>query len=247
MTSPIFCCIPAMEMTGRRSDALSRRRITALFDDAPQLAARRAPPLPVVRPELGAHFAQRVPPGSTRATAVRGRPSRSRTAARAAESAERCSIVLPQRQNLSALMTRRPRPRSINGRSISAAKSSPRSGGKRGHLGSALSLVEIMRVLYDDVLRYARRIRLGPSATGSCSARAMAAWRCTSSWPTRDSFRSRRLTRFCRSDAILGGHPEHPRFRASKPRPAALGHGLSIAVGLALAARIGGATAASSW
>ena len=28
------------------------------------------------------------------------------------------------------------------------------ASGKRGHLGSAFSLVEILRVLYDDVLRY---------------------------------------------------------------------------------------------
>ena len=27
-------------------------------------------------------------------------------------------------------------------------------GGGRGHIGSSMSLVEIMRVLYDDVLRY---------------------------------------------------------------------------------------------
>src|SRR5271165_431971 len=27
-------------------------------------------------------------------------------------------------------------------------------GGQRGHIGSSLSLIEIMRVLYDDVLRY---------------------------------------------------------------------------------------------
>jgi len=27
-------------------------------------------------------------------------------------------------------------------------------GGERGHVGSSMSLVEIMRVLYDDILRY---------------------------------------------------------------------------------------------
>src|SRR6202163_489741 len=27
-------------------------------------------------------------------------------------------------------------------------------GGERGHVGSSLSLIEIMRVLYDDILRY---------------------------------------------------------------------------------------------
>ena len=27
-------------------------------------------------------------------------------------------------------------------------------GGERGHIGSSMSLIEIMRVLYDDILRY---------------------------------------------------------------------------------------------
>ena len=40
--------------------------------------------------------------------------------------------------------------------------------GKRGHVGAAFSLVEILRVLYDDMLRYdARKIRGGPSAIAS--------------------------------------------------------------------------------
>ena len=28
------------------------------------------------------------------------------------------------------------------------------AGGKRGHIGSSMSLVEILRVLYDDILRH---------------------------------------------------------------------------------------------
>src|SRR5437660_11458810 len=28
------------------------------------------------------------------------------------------------------------------------------AGGERGHVGSSMSLIEIMRVLYDDILRY---------------------------------------------------------------------------------------------
>src|ERR1700732_4581304 len=30
----------------------------------------------------------------------------------------------------------------------------PLDGGARGHIGSSMSLIEIMRVLYDDILRY---------------------------------------------------------------------------------------------
>jgi transketolase len=110
-------------------------------------------------------------------------------------------------------------------------------GGGRGHVGAALSLVEIVRVLYDVVLR----VRAGEPA-----------------WPERDRcilskghgclalyavladkgfFPREELLRQCRSGALLGGHPEAhiPGVEAST---GALGHGLAIGVGSALAARL---------
>ena len=59
-----------------------------------------------------------------------------------------------------------------------------------------------------------------------------------SCWPTRASFRSRRSTRFCRRDSILGGHPEAGKVPGVEASTGALGHGLSIGVGMALAARM---------
>ncbi len=107
---------------------------------------------------------------------------------------------------------------------------------RRGHLGAAFSLVEILRVLYDGVLRF-----------DSCSPR----------WPERDRFilskghgclalyailsdkgffPESELSKFCQSDGILGGHPERkiPGVEAST---GSLGHGLSIGIGMALNAR----------
>ena len=38
--------------------------------------------------------------------------------------------------------------------------------GERGHIGSSMSLIEILRVLYDDVLRFrAARAEMGAGAT----------------------------------------------------------------------------------
>ena len=47
-------------------------------------------------------------------------------------------------------------PSSLDRRSIDLRRKIVESlaAGNRGHLGSALSLVEILRVLYDDILRY---------------------------------------------------------------------------------------------
>jgi transketolase len=112
-------------------------------------------------------------------------------------------------------------------------------GGKRGHVGSALSLVEIVRVLYDDVLRvrpeqphWNGRDRFILSKGHGCLALyAILA--------DKGFFPAEELPRQCTPGALLGGHPEAhiPGVEAST---GALGHGLPIGVGLALAAKLQG-------
>jgi transketolase len=111
-------------------------------------------------------------------------------------------------------------------------------GGRRGHVGSALSLVEIVRVLYDDVLnvrpgepRWLERDRCILSKGHGCLALyALLA--------DKGFFPREELLAQCRPEALLGGHPEThiPGVEAST---GALGHGLAIGVGMALAARLG--------
>lgn len=111
--------------------------------------------------------------------------------------------------------------------------------GGRGHVGPALSLVEIIRVLYDDFLRHdparpkwAERDRFILSKGHGCLALyAVLA--------DRGFFPVAELDRFCRFDSFLGGHPETvvPGVEACT---GALGHGLSIGLGMALAARMSG-------
>jgi len=107
----------------------------------------------------------------------------------------------------------------------------------RGHLGSALSLVEILRVLYDDVLKYdasrprwAARDRCILSKGHGCLALyAILA--------DRGFFPESELWKFCRPDGILGGHPEYGKVPGVEASTGSLGHGLSIGIGLALSAR----------
>ena len=110
-------------------------------------------------------------------------------------------------------------------------------GGRRGHVGSALSLVEIVRVLYDDVLNvrpadphWNDRDRCILSKGHGCLALyAVLA--------DKGFFPREELLAQCTPGALLGGHPEThiPGVEAST---GALGHGLPIAVGLALAAKM---------
>lgn len=108
--------------------------------------------------------------------------------------------------------------------------------GGRGHIGAALSLVEIIRVLYDEVLRF----RPGdPKWNGRDRFILSKGHGCLALYAVltdKGFFSAEELDRFCHYDSILGGHPEviTPGVEAST---GALGHGLPIGVGRALAAR----------
>jgi transketolase len=112
-------------------------------------------------------------------------------------------------------------------------------GGRRGHVGSALSLVEIMRVLYDEILnvrpaepQWIERDRCILSKGHGCLALYVLL-------ADKGFFPREELLMQCSPGALLGGHPEThiPGVEAST---GALGHGLAIGAGMALAARIAG-------
>ena len=111
-------------------------------------------------------------------------------------------------------------------------------GGKRGHLGSASSLIETLRALYDDLLlyhpptpRWADRDRCILSKGHGCLALyAILA--------DKGFFPADELDRFCQFDGMLGGHPERAKVPGVEASTGALGHGLSIGIGQALAMRL---------
>ncbi len=100
-------------------------------------------------------------------------------------------------------------------------------GGGRGHVGPSFSLVEIMRVLYDDVIRPEDIVIL--SKGHGCLAQYVML-------VDKGLIDATELDRFCREGAMLGGHPEHhiPGVAVST---GSLGHGLSLGIGFALADR----------
>lgn len=114
------------------------------------------------------------------------------------------------------------------------------AGGGRGHVGSSLSLIEIFRVLYDDILSYrpgdpkwSDRDRCILSKGHGCLALyALLA--------DKGFFPLETLDSFCRRDSILGGHPEAGKVPGVEASTGALGHGLPIGVGIALASRMRG-------
>lgn len=109
---------------------------------------------------------------------------------------------------------------------------------RRGHLPSAFSLMEILRVLYDRVLRYDPlrprwdgRDRLIFSKGHGCLALyAILA--------DKGFFPEEELWRFCKADGFLGGHPEFGKVPGVEASTGSLGHGLAMGVGMALSLRL---------
>lgn len=107
---------------------------------------------------------------------------------------------------------------------------------RRGHLASAFSVTEILRVLYDDVLRVDPK---NPKWSGRDRCILSKGHGCMAIYvmlAEKGFFPEAELAKFCQTDGMLGGHPDHkvPGIEAST---GSLGHGLPIGVGMAINAR----------
>jgi transketolase len=106
--------------------------------------------------------------------------------------------------------------------------------GGRGHIGPALSMVETIRVLYQNILKtdpknpkWEDRDRYILSKGHGCLAfyAVLAAQK---------FFDERELDKFCHFNSLLSGHPEI-KTTGVEASTGALGHGMPIGVGMALA------------
>ncbi len=107
---------------------------------------------------------------------------------------------------------------------------------RAGHVGAAFSLVEILRVLYDDVLRFDPQDPHWPQRDRCILSKGHGCLALYVMLADKGFFPEAHLWRFTAADGLLGGHPEHkvPGVEAST---GSLGHGFSIGVGMAINAR----------
>jgi transketolase len=109
---------------------------------------------------------------------------------------------------------------------------------KRGHVASAFSLVEILRVLYDDILKINPK---NPGADDRDRCILSKGHGCLALYALlgdKGFFPEEELWKFCKPDGILGGHPEQGKVPGVEASTGSLGHGMSIGVGMALRARM---------
>lgn len=107
----------------------------------------------------------------------------------------------------------------------------------RGHIGSAMSLVELLWTLYDTVnispknLNHLNRDRIILSKGHGCLALYAVLIK-------KGFINKSEIRRFCHFDGILGGHPERKKVPGVEASTGSLGHGLGIGVGMAIASKI---------
>jgi transketolase len=112
--------------------------------------------------------------------------------------------------------------------------------GKRGHVGAAFSVMEILRVLYDDILRYDARNPRWPERDRCILSKGHGCIALYVMLAEKGFFPESELWKFCASDGILGGHPEYGKVPGVEASTGSLGHGLSFGVGFALNAKLEG-------
>lgn len=113
-------------------------------------------------------------------------------------------------------------------------------GGGRGHAGPALSLIEIVRVLYDDVLRIDPANPRDPARDRFILSKGHGCLALYAVLADKGFFPVEALSSQCKAGSMLGGHPERDRTPGVEASTGALGHGLPIGLGMALAACMSG-------
>lgn len=111
-------------------------------------------------------------------------------------------------------------------------------GGGQGHLASSLSLIEIVRVLYDTILRFDPANQNLPDRDRCILSKGHGCLALYAILVDKGFISREELANFCRPGGMLGGHPEFGKIPGVEFSTGALGHGLSVGVGMALSARI---------
>ena len=109
---------------------------------------------------------------------------------------------------------------------------------RRGHFGPAMSSIEILRVLFDSFLQYRPSQQYWKDRDRFILSKGHGCLSLYSILADKGFFSKEELLTFCTPDSPFGGHPDRGKVPGVEASTGALGHGLPIGVGMAIAARI---------
>lgn len=109
---------------------------------------------------------------------------------------------------------------------------------QEGHIPSALSVLDILWVLYHDILTYDPAKPASDGRDRFVLSKGHASLALYTILAQMGFFDQSELTRFCQFDGILGGHPDRTKVPGVETSTGSLGHGFPMGVGMAMALRI---------
>lgn len=113
--------------------------------------------------------------------------------------------------------------------------------GKSSHVGSVLSMADLIAVLYTDILRVRPEQPDWPDRDRFVLSKGHAGAGVYVALAERGFFPVERLATHYQDGSVLSGHVSHKDVPGVELSTGSLGHGLSVAAGMALAARLDGA------
>jgi transketolase len=112
------------------------------------------------------------------------------------------------------------------------------SAAKEGHIASAFSVLDIIWVLYDEILRYDCRDPQLESRDRFLLSKGHASLALYAVLAAKGFFSQELLSHFAEYHSILGGHPDRTKVPGVEASTGSLGHGLPMAVGVAMGLKI---------
>ena len=109
--------------------------------------------------------------------------------------------------------------------------------GGGGHIPASLSIVEILTVLYHEILRFGNSLD-DPNRDRFILSKGHAGVALYAVLADKGFFDKRHLDTFGNKETILGGHPDMYKVPGVEASTGALGHGFPFGVGMALAAKM---------
>jgi len=108
---------------------------------------------------------------------------------------------------------------------------------KEGHIPSALSILDILWVLYDKILKLGKT-PLNPDRDYFILSKGHASLGLYAVLAEKELIPKKSLIDFCSFDSMLGGHPDRNKVPWVEASTGSLGHGFPIAVGIAMGIKI---------
>ena len=111
---------------------------------------------------------------------------------------------------------------------------------QEGHLGSSFSVIDILYVLYDEILNISPQDVLSQDRDYLILSKGHASLAHAAILECKKFISEDQLMSFCSHESILGGHLDKTKVHGVEASTGSLGHGISISIGIALALKIKG-------